>query len=365
MPNRFSFPIETILDNNGRPVGGGKLNFYEAGTTTRLDTFSDEGLTIANTNPVVADSAGRFGDIWLREQNYKVVLTDADDITVWSADPVKGTFVVLGDDYSVSQKSPPDMTVAIAAGSFFNTVTGARVVNGLQSTATLVAPAANPRNDIVHLDQQTGIVGVVTGAEAASPVDPAIPAGKLPAARLRLAPSTTAITSSLIDDIRELELLGNRTTNISGDTLQRVFTQTGAVATGTTVIPPDDTIPQITEGDEYMTLAITPKSASSRLRIDVNWNGGHSAVSKIHIVALFRDAGANALASDMESQGVQNGLVNIMFTHNMPSPGTGATTFRVRAGASVAGTTTFNGNAGGRLLGGVMASSITITEYLP
>ena len=46
--------------------------------------------------------------------------------------------------------------------------------------------------------------------------------------------------------------------------LQTVSYQTGAVATGTTIIPFDDTIPQITEGNEFMTLAITPRSATSQ-----------------------------------------------------------------------------------------------------
>jgi hypothetical protein len=40
--------------------------------------------------------------------------------------------------------------------------------------------------------------------------------------------------------------------------LQVVNTTTGAVATGTTVMPFDDTIPQSGEGDQYMSLAITP-----------------------------------------------------------------------------------------------------------
>lgn len=39
-----------------------------------------------------------------------------------------------------------------------------------------------------------------------------------------------------------------------------------------------------------------------------------------------------------------------------------ATTFKVRIGGTSAGATTFNGSGGGRKLGGVMASSITITE---
>jgi hypothetical protein len=38
----------------------------------------------------------------------------------------------------------------------------------------------------------------------------------------------------------------------SGAPIQQVYTQTGALATGTTQIPTDDTIPQITEGTEFM-----------------------------------------------------------------------------------------------------------------
>ena len=47
----------------------------------------------------------------------------------------------------------------------------------------------------------------------------------------------------------------------AGSVLQVVQTQTGAVATTTVTIPFDDTIPQITEGAEFITLAITPKSS--------------------------------------------------------------------------------------------------------
>jgi hypothetical protein len=50
------------------------------------------------------------------------------------------------------------------------------------------------------------------------------------------------------------------------------------------------------------------------------------------------------------------------FKHTMTSGTTSPTTFRFRAGGNVAGTTTFNGNAGARIFGGVMASSIVIQE---
>lgn len=154
---------------------------------------------------------------------------------------------------------------------------------------------------------------------------------------------------------------------VSGSTAQVVNTETGAVATGTTTIPNDDTIPQNTEGDQYMSLAITPKNAGSTLIIDVVWTGSNGGVGTGNLIAaaLFQDSTANALAAMQNGADASGSPCLIFFRHKMTAGGTSATTFKVRAGANVAGTTTFNGVAGGRLLGGVMASSITITEILP
>ena len=146
--------------------------------------------------------------------------------------------------------------------------------------------------------------------------------------------------------------------------VQIVNTQTGAVATGTTVIPFDDTIPQNTEGDEYMTLAITPKSASNILYIDVTVQIAYSVAAWL-AVALFQDSTANALAAIVGYQTTAGGALTQTFRHKMTAGTTSATTFKVRAGGQVAGTTTFNGQNTGRIYGGVMASSITITEVLP
>lgn len=147
--------------------------------------------------------------------------------------------------------------------------------------------------------------------------------------------------------------------------LQMVSTVTGAVATGSTTLPFDDTIPQSGEGDQYMSLAITPQSASSKLIIDVVWVGSHSVNSQV-TVALFQDATANALAA-AASEVITGGqtMIAVNFRYVMTSGTTSATTFKVRAGSTSAGTTTFNGRAAGRALGGVMASSIVIREVLP
>ncbi len=147
-----------------------------------------------------------------------------------------------------------------------------------------------------------------------------------------------------------------------GVVVQVVNTQTGAVATGTITIPHDDTIPQKTEGDEYMTLAVTPASASNELRIDVVVFYSHTQGSRRVTAALFQDATANALAAGIKNFAPSNTMDNIKFTHYMAAGTTSSTTFKVRVGSESSGTTTFNGEIGARLLGGVIASSITITE---
>lgn len=158
---------------------------------------------------------------------------------------------------------------------------------------------------------------------------------------------------------------GNWATPAGGGVIQVKNTQTGAVATGTTIIPNDDTIPQNTEGDQYMSLAITPTSATNVLQIDVSLIGSNSVADAYVIVALFQDATANALAVAATWVETATAYGVVTFSHYMVSGTTAATTFKVRAGAHVASTMTFNGQVTARRFGGVMASSITITEMVP
>ena len=87
---RYSNPFIQYLSATATVLDGNKLNFYEPGTTTPKDTFSDAALTSANANPVVADIAGRVPDVFL-DGIYTVGLTDKDDVTIATADNVGGT----------------------------------------------------------------------------------------------------------------------------------------------------------------------------------------------------------------------------------------------------------------------------------
>lgn len=150
-----------------------------------------------------------------------------------------------------------------------------------------------------------------------------------------------------------------------GAVVQVKNTQTGAMATGSTAIPHDDTIPQNTEGNEVMTLAVTPTSATNKLKIEVVAFASVDVASRWLIGALFQDSSANAIAAGQTFNDTATAGVAMTFTHYMTAGTTSATTFKVRLGSSGADQITFNGQNGARRLGGVMASSITITEIVP
>lgn len=83
-----------FFTSNGVPAVGHQLFVYEAGTSTKTNTWSDSGLTTLNDNPIVLDAAGR-ASVFLDALTYKFVLaspidTDPPASPIWSVDGVPG-----------------------------------------------------------------------------------------------------------------------------------------------------------------------------------------------------------------------------------------------------------------------------------
>lgn len=79
--NVMPSPYQTVLDGSGNPINGAKVFVYLAGTTTKTDTYTDSTGNTANTNPIIADSAGRFVAFLDPAVSYKFVYalpTDSD-----------------------------------------------------------------------------------------------------------------------------------------------------------------------------------------------------------------------------------------------------------------------------------------------
>jgi len=104
MAQLFHLSGQTLVDGNGAPYAAAKATFYLTGTTTPQNTYSDAGLSSANTNPVVADANGRFPDIYLSAARYKVVLTTSADVAIDTLDPVDATSQLI------AQSSAPGTT---------------------------------------------------------------------------------------------------------------------------------------------------------------------------------------------------------------------------------------------------------------
>lgn len=300
--------------------------------------------------------------------------------TISGTSAITGTSTI-GNGCTIT--TPAIITPAITGtGTIANgiTITTPKIVTGLNDANGNViiglTPTATAVNQITVTNQATGAPPVISATGSDSNIYIVLqPKGTGGVAQFGTTTSPagyqlyeqTTNGSNYINVVAPVALAGNRTfalpdTDVSCFTIQRVSTQTGAYASGTTVIPNDDTIPQITEGDQYMSLAITPKNASNILRIDVIANISSSATGII-VGALFQDSTTSALAARSVYLGTSTGFVTMSFTHTMAAGTTSATTFKLRIGNGSAGTTGFNGAGGARQYGGVLASSIIITEY--
>jgi len=73
-------PFWQVFDANGNPAAGAKASFFTAGTSTPVNVFSDSTLVTAYTQPVVADSEGRFPTIYAAAGDYKIKVTDSANV---------------------------------------------------------------------------------------------------------------------------------------------------------------------------------------------------------------------------------------------------------------------------------------------
>jgi hypothetical protein len=145
-----------------------------------------------------------------------------------------------------------------------------------------------------------------------------------------------------------------------GAVVQELWNTTQAPASGSTIMPNDASIPQITDGDEYLTQAITPRSAANILIIEAGlWlsNGDSSALG----AALFQDSTPGALAVAGPRSGFTNYIDEFRIIHKMPAGTTSATTFRVRAGSGASTTTRLNSQASAGY-GGKTTSYLKVKE---
>lgn len=119
--NLSPLPVQKFFDSNGRPMVGGLLFTYGAGTTTKIATYKDQAGT-PNTNPVVLDYRGE-ANVWLDQTlTYKFVLspegdTDPPTRQIWTVDNISAavTYASLNQQI-IGQILFPRTAAEIVAG---------------------------------------------------------------------------------------------------------------------------------------------------------------------------------------------------------------------------------------------------------
>lgn len=130
----------------------------------------------------------------------------------------------------------------------------------------------------------------------------------------------------------------------------------------TDVIPADDTTPTSVEGTQLFSRSITPKSATSRILIEVSVSWGMPTAGNDITFALFNGTTCIAVFSD---EAASNGGRTTSFRFSEASGSTSARTYSLRYGPATAVSTTINETGAGNDFGNKLVSAMTITERLP
>ena len=134
-------PAPQFLDTNGKPISGGRLKVYIAGTTTKATTYSDWNLT-KNTWPIILDAMGTCQAIVSSAELYKFVLESAE-----------------GEEPLVTRDN-----VAVAYANVDITGTGSEVVNSdgsVEVTATTDQDTGRTTYDVSVKDTVQDLEGLI------------------------------------------------------------------------------------------------------------------------------------------------------------------------------------------------------------
>jgi hypothetical protein len=148
--------------NDGIPLAGGFVYFYEPGTTTFKDTWQDIDLTVPNDNPVQLDASGR-AQIW-GNGIYRQIVTDSignliwDGITSTGFDPTTFTGINVAYDLPVYMQGKPS---AAEVYPIFNIVRDVKLPIGL--VGSIFTIGINPTAPAVWTLKKNGTsIGTVT-----------------------------------------------------------------------------------------------------------------------------------------------------------------------------------------------------------
>lgn len=147
----------------------------------------------------------------------------------------------------------------------------------------------------------------------------------------------------------------------NGSVIDSVFGTYAANADLATTIPTDDTIPQVGEGTQILSAAITPKSVTNKLRCRFRGNASPNTAAVAMSAAMFVNGAANAVNAGHLSAANAGYAYLMALEHEFVPGAMTLQTVTIRVGPS-GGLMRMNGSSGSRLFGGVTISTLVVEE---
>lgn len=360
----LSFSANTISSTTGATTLNSFSNVVNIGSTTgsTINLGNADGLGTINLNGTLQFSALTVMQSVQVGGNLTVLGTASFADTVSIGDLEATGFHTGGYNYTVPTVSADDIFVTdTSTSTLTNKTLTSPVLDGTIS-GTGVIPVAQGGTNITSYTQgdilyasASGVLSKLTKNASSTRVLLNTGTNNNPA--WGQADLTTAVTGVLP------VANGGTGTLVSDPCLQRVGNLMTLNESGTTAIPFDNTKPQKTEGDQYLSQEIIPKSASSILEVEILLTVAANASH--HITgALFRDDTADCVASTVISVPASDRLSTLSLKYFVVSGSTSATTFNFRAGVDVSGTCYVNSISTTSLFNGTCTSYIFIKEWV-
>ena len=148
---------------------------------------------------------------------------------------------------------------------------------------------------------------------------------------------------------------------VGGKVLQCLSQVYSTVGSTSNTFANDNSKPQISEGVEIMTQAITPSNSSNILIIQGVVNIGTANTGNTIMVALFQDSTANCLSAWSHMPHENNACLSLSYFYRMTAGTTSSTTFKIRY-AGQGGTTHVNQLSGGNTYDSSYNSTMCVSE---
>jgi len=192
-----------LFDNNGNPLAGGKIYTYTAGTTTPAATYTSSLGSIAHSNPIVLDGAGRVpnGEIWLTDGiTYKFVVEDSASNLIGTYDNLSG----INSNF-VAFTNEQEIQTATAGQTVFN-LTTMQYQPGTNSLSVFVdgvnqyGPGAQYAYVETDSDTVTFVSGLHVGASVKFTTSQLNSSGAVDASQVTYDPPFTGSVATNVED---------------------------------------------------------------------------------------------------------------------------------------------------------------------